>query len=154
VSVRLLQYEATAKMILDNPFLGVGLNNGTGQKSKYVNVTYNRFDPNTQFYLEPTHNMYLSLASEIGIFGALLLVAFFARITLLTWRQSRRSLDPEIRLVANVLVVVFCSVAVNGMMDPLQEYPVLMLLWLYAGISLNLPAMAQPQKLVGSKLPR
>jgi hypothetical protein len=40
-------------------------------------------------------------------------------------------------------VVVFCGVAVNGLMDPLQEYPVLVLLWLYAGISLNLPRMAQ-----------
>jgi len=146
VSVRFLQYKAAVKMILDNPFLGVGLNNGTGQKSKYADVTYNRFDPMTQFYLEPTHNLYLSLASEIGIFGALLFVAFFARVTWLAWRQSRYSTDPEIRLVANALVVVFCSVAVNGLMDPLQEYPVLVLLWLYAGISLNLPRMAQGQE--------
>jgi O-Antigen ligase len=143
VSVRLLQYKATAKMILDNPFLGVGLNNGTGQKPKYVNVTYNPYDPKTQFYLEPTHNVYLSLASEVGVFGALLFVAFFARVTLLAWRQSRHSTDPEIRLVANALVVVFCGVAVNGLMDPILEYQVLELLWLYAGISLNLPRMAQ-----------
>jgi O-Antigen ligase len=143
VSVRLLQYETTAKMILDNPFLGVGLNNGTGQKPKYVNVTYNPYDPDTKFYLEPTHNVYLSLASEIGVFGTLLFVAFFARVTLLAWRQSRYSTDPEIRLVANALVVVFCGVAVNGLMDPILEYQVLELLWLYAGISLNLPRMSQ-----------
>jgi hypothetical protein len=37
---------------------------------------------------------------------------------------------------------------VNGLMDPLQEYPVLVLLWLYAGISLNLPRMAQGQETV------
>ncbi len=92
--------------------------------------------------------MYLSLASEIGVFGALLFFAFFARVALLAWRQSRHSTDPEIRLVANALVVVFCGVAVNGMTDPLQEYQVLMLLWLYAGIILNLPAMAQGQETV------
>jgi hypothetical protein len=142
VSVRFLQYEAAEKMILDNPFLGVGLNNGTGQKPKYVDVTYNRFDPDTQFYLEPTHNMYLSMASEIGVFGVLLFVAFFAKVALLTWRQSRLSTDPEVRMVANALLVVFASVAVNGLMDPLQEYPVLVLLWLYAGISLNLQRIA------------
>jgi O-antigen ligase len=141
VSVRFHQYEATAKMILDNPFLGVGLNNGTGQKPKYVNVTYNQFDPDTQFDREPTHNVYLSLASEIGILGTLLFVAFFARAALVAWRQSRHSVDQEVRLMANGLLVVFCSVAVNGLMDPLQEYPVLILLWLYAGISLNLPRM-------------
>jgi hypothetical protein len=146
VSVRFLQYEATAKMILDNPFLGVGLNNGTAAKREYNNVTYNPYDPNTQFYLEPTHNMYLSLASEIGVFGALLFVAFFAMVTLLAWQQSRHSTDPEIRLAANALVVVFCSVAVNGLMDPLQEYPVLVLLWLYAGISMSLPRMAEGQE--------
>jgi O-antigen ligase len=146
VSVRVLQYETAAKMILDKPFLGVGLNNGTGQKPKYVDVTYKWYDVDTHFYLEPTHNIYLSLASEIGIFGALLFVAFFARVTLLAWRQSRHSADPEIKLVANALVVVFCSMAVNGLMDPLAEYTVLVLLWLYAGISVNLPRMAQGQE--------
>jgi hypothetical protein len=145
VSVRFLQYEATAKMILDHPLLGVGLNNGTGQKQKYVNVTYNRYDPNTQFYLEPTHNMYLSLSSEIGVAGMLLFVGFFARVTFLAWRQSRHSPDAAIRWAANALVVVFCSVAVNSLMDPLYEYSVLVLLWLYAGIALNLPAMAAAQ---------
>ena len=70
---------------------------------------------------------------------------------MLAWRQSRHSTDPEIRLVANALVVVFCGVAVNGLMDPLQEYPVQVLLWLYAGISLNLPRMAQGQATVGRR---
>ena len=50
--------------------------------------------------------------------------------------------------MANALVVAFCGVAVNGLMDPLQEYQVLGLLWLYAGISLNLPRMAQGQQTV------
>ncbi len=148
VSVRFLQYEATAKMILDNPFLGVGLNNATREKPKYVTVSYNKYDPNTQFYLEPTHDLYLNMAAEIGIFGAALFFAFFARVTFLAWRQSRHSPDPEIRLVANALVVVFCSVAVNSLMDPLFEDATLDLLWLYAGISLNLPRMAQGQERV------
>jgi O-Antigen ligase len=145
-SVRLLQYKAAAKMILDNPFLGVGLNSGTGQKAKYVDVTYNPFDPNTQFYLEPTHNLYLSLASEIGIFGALLFVTFFTKAALIAWRQGRSNTDPQIRLLADALFVVFCAVAVNSWMDPLQEYPVLVLLWLYAGLSLNLSTMGRTQE--------
>jgi O-antigen ligase len=150
-SVRILQYEATARMILDYPLLGVGLNNGTGLKRNYATATFDQSDPNTQFYLEPTHNVYLSTACEIGVPGALLFVAFFARVTQLAWRQSRQSTDPEVRLIANVLVVVFCSVAINSLMDPLDEYPVLMLLWMYAGIALNLPRMAQRQ---GAAIPR
>jgi O-antigen ligase len=149
-SVRLLQYDTAIKMILDNPFLGVGLNNGTAEKPKYVSVTYNPYDPDTQFDLEPTHNLYLSLASEIGIFGALLFVAFFARVAFIAWQQSRRAGDPDIRLVANALVVVFCGVAINSWMDPLPEYPALVLLWLYAGISLNLSRMDKTSSRFGS----
>lgn len=141
-SVRLLQYEATARMILDYPLFGVGLNNATAKKPDYANVTYDPFDPETQFYLEPTHNVYLSVASEIGIPGALLFFAFFARAAFLAWRQSRHSFDPEIRLAANAFVVVFCGVAVNSLMDPLPEYQAVVWLWLYAGMCLNLPVMA------------
>jgi O-antigen ligase len=143
MSVRLHQYDTTFRMILDNPLLGVGLNNGTAEKPKYVTVTYNPYDPDTQFDLEPTHNTYLSLASEIGVIGAFLFVAFFTRVALTAWQHSRYSTDPEIKLVANALVVAFCGLAVNGLMDPLHEYPVLVLLWLYAGLSLNLEGMEQ-----------
>jgi O-Antigen ligase len=149
VSVRFLQYETALKMIRSHPWLGVGLNNGTGEKPKYTNMTYNPADPNTEFYLEPTHNVYLSLTSEIGIFGALLFFGFFGRVTAVAWRQSRRATDPEIRLIANMMVVTFCGVAVNGLMDPLFEYPVLMLLWLYAGVTLNLPRIAGAQQSAG-----
>ncbi|MGH6840277.1 MAG: O-antigen ligase family protein [Methylocella sp.] len=145
VSIRFLQYDAAEKMILDNPFLGVGLNNSTGQLRNYVNVTYNPYDSDTQFFTAGIHNVYLSTASEIGVFGALFFVAFFARVTLLAWRQSCHSTDLEIRLVASALVVAFCGVAVNDLMDPFVEYQALMLLWMYAGISLNLPRMAQGQ---------
>jgi hypothetical protein len=143
MSVRFRQYEAAANMIFDHPLLGVGLNNGTGEKRNYVDVTYNPRDPETRFYVEPTHNLYLSLASEIGIPGVLLFVAFFARAAGLAWRLSRRSTDPEIRWLANALVVVFCGVAMNGLMDPLQEYSVLVFLWLYAGLTVGLTRMAQ-----------
>ena len=63
--------------------------------------------------------------------------------TVVAWRQSRGSPDPEMRLAANALVVAFCSAALSSMMDPLDETPLLTLLWLYAGISLNLYRMAQ-----------
>jgi O-antigen ligase len=142
-TVRFYQYEAAFRMILDHPILGVGLNNATGDKPKYVNVTYNRRDSNTQFYLEPTHNMYLALTSEIGIAGALIFFGFFTRIAVLAWRQSRHSPDPEIRWIASALFLTFVSVGVSGLMDPFQEHATLFLLWIYAGITLNLPRMAE-----------
>jgi len=148
VSVRFLQYEAAAKMTRDHPVFGVGLNNDIVEKKKYNNATYNPYDADTQFDREPTNDLYLSLSSEIGVLGALLFMGFFYRVTLLAWRQSRHSTDPEIRLVASAFVVVFCGVSVIGLMDPVLEYQILVLLWLYAGIIINLPRMAEGQEIV------
>ena len=142
-SVQFLQYEAAANMIIAHPFLGVGLNNTMDQKRDYLNLTYYPNDPDTHFFSKSTHNVYLAMASEIGILAMLLFVAFFANATVVAWRQSRASPDPEVRLAANALFVAFCSAALNSMMDPLAETPVLTVLWLYAGISLNLSRMAQ-----------
>ena len=149
-TVRLLQYEAAANMIIAHPFLGVGLNNTLDQKRDYLNLTYYPGDPNMHFFEEPTHNVYLSMASETGVLATLLYVAFFANATVVAWRQSRRSPDPETRLAANALVVAFCGAALTGMMDPLAATPVLTLLWLYAGISLNLNRMAQTPTVAAS----
>jgi hypothetical protein len=146
ISVRSLQNETAIEMILDHPFLGVGLNNAQEQMRKYAKATYNKYDAGTQFYSEPINNMFLSMAAEIGVFGTLFFVAFFARATLTAWRQSRYSTDPEIRFAAMALVVAFCGVLVNGAMDPFNEYQVLALLWLYAGIAFNLPQMTLRQE--------
>lgn len=145
-STRLLQYEAAGRMILDHPLLGVGLNNGTGVKPKYVNLTYNKYDPNTQFYLEPTHNLYLNLTSEVGIPASLLFFGFFGVAMVNAYRQSRRSPDAETRFVANALFVAFAGVMVNSLMDPLQEHNVLEVLWLFAGISYNLPRLDEDKR--------
>jgi O-antigen ligase len=142
MSVRELQNKTAFEIILDHPLLGVGLNNAPEQLRKYSKVTYNKDDANTQFYKEPINNMLLGMTTEVGVMGALLFVAFFGSVASVAWRQSRASPDPEIRFVGNALVVVFCGVAVNGLMDPFDEYPGLMLLWLFAGTSLNLPRMS------------
>jgi hypothetical protein len=83
------------------------------------------------------------MASEIGVLATLLFAAFFANAAVVAWRQSRGSPDPEVRLTANALFVAFCSAALNSMMDPLDETPLLTLMWVYAAISLNLYRMAQ-----------
>ena len=80
ISVRTLQNEAAVEIIRDHPFLGVGLNNAQEQMRKYSKETYNKYDANTQFYAEPINNMFLSLVAEVGVFGALLFIAFFARV--------------------------------------------------------------------------
>ena len=154
MSVRELQNKTAVKIIRDHPILGVGLNNAPESLRKYSNITYNKYDANTQFYSEPINNMVLSLTTEVGVFGALLFFVFLTWAAFVAWRQSRASPDPEVRFVANAMVVVFCGVAVNGVLDPFDDYPVLMLLWLFAGISLNFPRMSVAYSLDGASTER
>ena len=141
VTVRLQQYKATFDMIVDNPVFGVGLNNGTGVKERYVNVTFNEYDADTQFYLEPTHNLYLSLASEIGLIGTLLYVTFFATVIARVWRVSNTA-DPDLRFFANALLVAFAGLIVNSVYDPMHEDAVMTMLWVYCGLAFALTKMA------------
>jgi len=145
ISVRLRQYEASAKMIADKPLLGVGLNNGTAEKRKYSNVTYNKYDADTQFFLETTHNVYLNMASEIGVIGTACFFGFFLSVAWFAWRQSKIAGDAQVRWASSAFVIVYVSVAVNCLMDPLQEYQAQLLLWLYAGLCLNLARMARAE---------
>jgi hypothetical protein len=48
--------------------------------------------------------------------------------------------------VANALVVVFVTVAVTGLMDPIAGYYTYTFLWVYAGITVNLPRIARSQE--------
>ncbi len=142
VTVRLEQYKTAIDMIVDNPVFGVGLNNGTGVKERYVNVTFNEQDPDTQYYLEPTHNLYLSLASEIGVIGSMLYFAFFAIVVARTWRVSSTAADPEIRFFADALLVAFAGLFINSLYDPMHEDAPMTLLWMYSGIAFALARMA------------
>ena len=134
VTVRLEQYKATFDMIVDNPLFGVGLNNGTAMKEHYVHVSYDERDPDTQFYLEPTHNLYLSLTSEVGLVGGMLYFAFFGCVIARAWRLANSDADHELRFIGNVILVAFAGVVVNAIYDPLHEDGVMNLLWLYSGI--------------------
>jgi O-antigen ligase len=142
VTVRLEQYKTAIAMIVDNPVFGVGLNNGTGVKEAYVNVSYDKYDPDTQYYLEPTHNLYLSLTSEIGLIGSMLYFAFFANVIARAWRVSSTA-DPELRFFANVLLIAFVGVFANSLYDPMHEDAPMTLLWMYCGIAFALTRMAE-----------
>jgi hypothetical protein len=142
VTVRLEQYKTAIDMIVDNPVFGVGLNNGTGVKERYVNVSYDKYDPDTQYYLEPTHNLYLSLASEIGLIGSTLYFAFFFHVVARTWRLSNTAMDPDLRFFANAVLVAFAGLFVNSLYDPMHEDAPMTLLWMYCGIAFALSRIA------------
>jgi O-antigen ligase len=142
VTVRMEQYKTAIAMIVDNPVFGVGLNNGTSVKERYVNVSYDKYDPDTQYYLEPTHNLYLSLTSEIGLIGSMLYFAFFFNVVLRTWRLSNTAVDPDLRFCANAILIAFAGLFVNSLYDPMHEDAPMTLMWMYCGIAFALARMA------------
>jgi len=61
---------SATRMIVKNPVLGVGLNNFL------PNLPYFEKQMNPFFYLQPVHNIYLLIASEVGIVGLVYFVWF------------------------------------------------------------------------------
>ncbi len=137
-TVRFAQYESSYAQIKAHPLLGLGINNGTGLKREYVRTSYNEVDPNTQSYAEPTHNLYLALAADIGIPGAILFFAFFGIVIRTAWRLSATSRDPTTAFFASAVLIVFVGVATSAMGDPFHEDATLALAWMYSGVILGL----------------
>ena len=137
VDVRFAQYSSSIAQIKAHPLRGVGFNNGTGLKREYVVASFDPTDPASQSHSEPTHNLYLALAADIGIPGALCFVAFFAVVVRAAWRLARASRDPSAAFFANAVLVVFAGVATVTMGDPFHEDAVLALTWMYSGIILG-----------------
>ena len=69
---RVMLWKGTANMIKEHPVLGMGVN------------TYSRNFPNYKppeyFGIRYTHNSYLQMASEVGVVGAIIFLAFLASV--------------------------------------------------------------------------
>ena len=69
---RVMLWKGTANMIKEHPVLGMGVN------------TYSRNFPNYKppeyFGIRYTHNSYLHMASEVGVVGAIIFLAFLASV--------------------------------------------------------------------------
>jgi len=65
-------------MFIDSPFLGIGNGNFVSVLPKYQEKNI--------FWLQPVHNIFLLILSEIGIFGVVLLCKMFGRIRKKNWQ--------------------------------------------------------------------
>ena len=66
------------KMFMDSPFFGVGKGNFVAVLPKYQG--------NDIFWLQPVHNIFLLVFSEIGIFGVILLYKLLGKIRKKDWQ--------------------------------------------------------------------
>lgn len=71
LTTRILLAKIALNMIMDSPFFGIGLNNFVYAMPEYDPYGVHYYFPH------PVHNMYLLIASEIGVFGLLSFMLFF-----------------------------------------------------------------------------
>ncbi len=86
VSYRLEYNKLALELIQKNP-LGVGIGNQVLYSVK--NVIYQKFGMDQVWQWQPVHNIYLLVASEIGIFGLISLLVFIASLFLNPKHEAR-----------------------------------------------------------------
>ena len=120
--------EEGLQVIAANPILGVGLNNGTVGRLRETGGQ-------TDDALFPVHNHYIILASETGLVGFTLYMAFFAAIALEGLRRSR-SEDHTVAGFSIAIVSGYAALATQFLGDHFTGNTQHTLLWAFAGFVL------------------
>lgn len=105
---RLQIWRASLKSISAHPILGVGLGN-------YITILGEQVSAAKQG--ASAHNLYLDFATEIGIFGALLLILIFAEILRTSWLVFRRAKEPYFKIFGLLFGLYFLWVMIYSLFD-------------------------------------
>ncbi len=85
--------QAAAEMIIDRPFIGVGLNNFTANLEKYFHT------PEVVRFVQPVHNVFLLWLAETGLLGgAMVAVGFWV-----LWQKKVLHASPHAPLILILL---------------------------------------------------
>jgi len=105
---RLEIWRASAKSIITHPVLGVGLGN-------YVTV----LDEDISFAKKgaSAHNLYLDFAAEIGVPGALILIAIFIGVLGAAWVVFRRSKEAHFKIFGLLFGIYFLWILGYSLFD-------------------------------------
>lgn len=101
-------WRASAKSLINYPFLGVGLGN-------YVTVLNENVSAAKKG--ASAHNLYLDFAAEIGIFGALILIAIFIEVLRSCWLVFRRAQEPYFKIFGLLFGLYFLWVMAYSLFD-------------------------------------
>ena len=134
IGKRLDYYRASASIVAQHPFIGVGTGGFPAAYKQEVARTG----------IEPTrnpHNEYLLRAVELGAAGVLLLLGLFVVV----WQQASRLATPADTVVARGLVIAFAVTALAS--SPLADHTeTLLFVWLvgvlFAGVRPAVPDLA------------
>ncbi len=87
--------------------------------------------------IDHAHNVLLTVATEVGIPGALALIGFTIALGLLAWKVVRAFGDPRDRAILAGVIAALATQIGHGLVDFILRNPVLfILMWALAGIIL------------------
>lgn len=134
---RLILWNAALKMVEESPIFGKGFYTFPFLKAQYTEVEVMESD---------NHNMYLYIASQMGVPALLALLAVFARLYLLGSRVYRRATDGWARVVG-LGAASMCggALAVNMFGSRLLDVSVMGYVWMYAAVISHLWCEVRPQ---------
>ena len=123
IFTRLETMKTAVRLGLDNPLLGVGLDNFLVHSSRYVP------------FKMVVHNTFLEVFAELGVFGLAAFAGIIGCNVLLMRRMAARRDDPEAAQIGRLLLVQHFGVLATSMFIPIA-YDVIFL------YMLTLPALA------------
>jgi putative inorganic carbon (HCO3(-)) transporter len=110
---RLELWDRGLYMLRDFPFTGIGM----GQFSLVLHSLYTPFLTGPETHVPHVHNVYLQLALDLGIPGALAFLLVLAACLHSTWRVATRPGDPQLALAAVGLAAGLVAFLVYGLTD-------------------------------------
>ena len=135
-------YDATWEMIKRHPIRGVGLGSDVVRDSVMVTNLYKSLN----IYIH-SHNLYLQLMAETGIFGLLAFIAsmlsgFKSGLHVITGRRGEFGL----RILIAAAISGLIGVLVYGIVDYPWSYPrVMLIFWMLFGIMLTCIKLANEE---------
>jgi O-antigen ligase len=111
-SSRLTLAQIALRIIMDHPFLGVGLNNYISAMLHYAPFN---FDLNGNPYL--VHDVYLLITAETGLLGGITFILFLAAVLINCWQVFIRSKDNTISALSIGLFSAITAIAIHGLVD-------------------------------------
>ena len=148
VSLRVYYNDIALSSIKEKPFLGLGLGN-------FVWYLLNNYHFKEFWLYQPVHNLYLLIASEMGIFGLIVFLIFVVRILLGSFNLffKRQILDNK-RLVLLVFYSLFFAFLVLSFIDhyfwTIQQSR--LIFWIVLGIASGL-SLSGPHSLTDKTSP-
>ena len=140
-----LSYNQLALNIIQNNFLGVGIGNQVLYSVK--NEVYKRAGMNQVWQWQPIHNLYLLIASEVGVAGLLAWLVFLCGILISNFKFliSKKVLNSNSQLeISNSLLVIptimLLALLLLGLFDHFlwTLQPGRLILWLTIGLVMGL----------------